>query len=48
MELIGRGREADVYALDEDRVLRRFRDGRPVEDEARLMRWLAAQGYPAC
>jgi aminoglycoside phosphotransferase (APT) family kinase protein len=46
MELIGRGREADVYALGEDRVLRRFRDGRPAEHEARVMRWLGAQGYP--
>ncbi|MEU9253743.1 phosphotransferase [Streptomyces sp. NPDC048270] len=46
MELIGRGREADVYAVDGDRVLRRFRDGGPAEDEARLLRWLAAHGYP--
>lgn len=46
MELIGRGREADVYALDEARALRRFRSGRPAADEARLMRWLSTQGYP--
>ncbi|MFD4244260.1 phosphotransferase [Streptomyces sp. NPDC058525] len=46
MELIGRGREADVYAVGGDRVLRRFRNGGPAEDEARLLRWLAAQGYP--
>jgi aminoglycoside phosphotransferase (APT) family kinase protein len=46
MELIGRGREADVYALDEGRVLRRFRDGRSAEYEAQVMRWLGAQGYP--
>jgi len=35
-----------VYALDEGRVLRRFRSGRSAEHEARVMRWLAAQGYP--
>ncbi|RFU86839.1 aminoglycoside phosphotransferase family protein [Streptomyces triticagri] len=46
MELVGQGREADVYALDGARVLRRFRDGRPAAGEARLLRWLAAQGYP--
>ncbi|CAG6397739.1 Aminoglycoside phosphotransferase family protein [Actinacidiphila cocklensis] len=46
MELIGRGREADVFALGETRVLRRLRDERPAADEARLMRWLGAQGYP--
>ncbi|MEU6012151.1 aminoglycoside phosphotransferase family protein [Streptomyces sp. NPDC047453] len=46
MELIGRGREADVYALDESRVLRRYRQGGPTELEARLMTHLAACGYP--
>ncbi|WUH92007.1 aminoglycoside phosphotransferase family protein [Streptomyces sp. NBC_00433] len=46
MELIGRGREADVYADGADRVLRRFRDGRPAEQEARTIRWLGERGYP--
>jgi aminoglycoside phosphotransferase (APT) family kinase protein len=46
MELIGRGRHADVYALDESRVLRRYRQGGPTELEARLMTHLAACGYP--
>ena len=46
VELIGRGREADVFAVDERRVLRRTRDGRDVEPEARLLRYLAEHGYP--
>ncbi|GAA4922056.1 tRNA A-37 threonylcarbamoyl transferase component Bud32 [Stackebrandtia albiflava] len=44
--LLGRGRDADVYALDETRVLRRYRD-RPVPDsEVRIMRYLREAGYP--
>ncbi|CAL9431326.1 phosphotransferase [Streptomyces sp. enrichment culture] len=46
MELIGRGRDADVYALDGARVLRRYREGGPTEREARLMTHLAVCGYP--
>jgi aminoglycoside phosphotransferase (APT) family kinase protein len=46
MELIGRGREADVYALVDGRVLRRYRSGGPAEAEARLMAHLAGAGYP--
>ncbi|RDG36778.1 phosphotransferase [Streptomyces corynorhini] len=46
MELIARGRDADVYALDESRVLRRYRNGGPTGLEARLMRHLAASEYP--
>ncbi|MEV7424651.1 aminoglycoside phosphotransferase family protein [Streptomyces sp. NPDC091212] len=46
MELIARGRDADVYALDESRVLRRYRHGGPTGLEARLMTHLAACGYP--
>ncbi|GAA2281360.1 phosphotransferase [Streptomyces atrovirens] len=46
MELIARGRDADVYALDESRVLRRYRRGGPTEREARLMAHLAGCGYP--
>jgi aminoglycoside phosphotransferase (APT) family kinase protein len=46
MELIGRGRDADVYALDESRVLRRYRRGGPTELEARLMTHLAGCRYP--
>ncbi|MFJ4850050.1 MULTISPECIES: phosphotransferase [unclassified Streptomyces] len=46
MELIGRGRDADVFALDASRVLRRYRDGGPAREEARLMAYLAEQGCP--
>ncbi|MFD3451105.1 phosphotransferase [Streptomyces sp. NPDC058691] len=46
MELIGRGRDADVFALDGSRVLRRYRHGGPAREEARLMAYLAARGCP--
>ncbi|MCF2528086.1 phosphotransferase [Yinghuangia soli] len=46
MELIARGRDADVYALDESRVLRRYRHGGPTEAEARLMAYLSERGFP--
>ncbi|RII15941.1 Phosphotransferase enzyme family protein [Streptomyces sp. YIM 130001] len=46
MELIGQGREADVYALDAHRVLRRYRDGRSAAGEGQLLRRLAGQGCP--
>ncbi|MFD5064147.1 phosphotransferase [Streptomyces sp. NPDC058394] len=47
MELIARGRDADVFALDEARVLRRYRhEERPTYLESRLMTHLAACGYP--
>ncbi|HZX06835.1 phosphotransferase [Kribbella sp.] len=40
------GRDADVYAIDDDWVLRRYRDGHPVRDEADYMRHVAKYGYP--
>ncbi|TDD47975.1 serine/threonine protein phosphatase [Kribbella antibiotica] len=40
------GRDADVYALDDDWVVRRYRDGYPVRDEADFMRHVAKFGYP--
>jgi aminoglycoside phosphotransferase (APT) family kinase protein len=46
MELIAQGRDADVYAVDESTVLRRYRNGGPTEREARLMRHLTECGYP--
>jgi aminoglycoside phosphotransferase (APT) family kinase protein len=45
-ELIGRGRAADVYALDAGRVLRRYRIPYPCTAEAELMRYLRQAGYP--
>src|SRR4051794_5007899 len=46
LELVGAGREADVYALDEHRVLRRYRGGLDAGHEAMTMAYLAAHGYP--
>ena len=45
-ELVGRGRAADVFALDDHRVLRRYRDGHECSSEAEAMRYLADRGYP--
>lgn len=44
--LLGSGRDADVYALADERVLRRYRRGIAVEHEVRVMRHLAAVGFP--
>lgn len=44
--LIGRGRAADVYALDARRVLRRYRTSHSCTAEADLMRCLRQAGYP--
>lgn len=46
MELLANGRECDVFAVSEGRVLRRTRTGRSQEAEAEVMRWLRGQGYP--
>jgi aminoglycoside phosphotransferase (APT) family kinase protein len=40
------GRDADVYAIDDQWVLRRYRDGHPVRDEAEFMRWVAKYDFP--
>jgi len=45
-QLLGTGRSADVYAIGEDRVLRRYRVPIDAAAEARLMRHLAAAGFP--
>jgi aminoglycoside phosphotransferase (APT) family kinase protein len=45
--LLASGRGADVYELDEGRVLRRYRDGsRPPAAEVEAMRFAARHGYP--
>ena len=46
VELIGRGRDCDVFEAGPGRVLRRNRDGRSTEIEALTMRHCAAQDYP--
>ncbi|WP_228560598.1 phosphotransferase [Catenulispora pinisilvae] len=45
-ELIGSGRDADIYAVDDSWVLRRNRDGRSQSREAAVMAHLHAHGYP--
>ena len=47
LELVGTGRTADVFALDGDRVLRRYRDGKDVGTEAAVMEHVRAHGFPA-
>jgi Ser/Thr protein kinase RdoA (MazF antagonist) len=44
--LIASGRDADVFALDAGRVLRRYRDGGDVAVEAAVMVHLAGHGFP--
>ncbi|MGH3647754.1 MAG: phosphotransferase [Micromonosporaceae bacterium] len=46
MKLLAAGRTADVYALDDHRVLRRYRDGRGAEPEAALLAYLRDQSFP--
>src|SRR4051812_33135356 len=45
--LLASGRDADVYALDERRVLRRYRRGGDVTGEAAIMRYVSDHGFPA-
>ena len=40
------GRDASIHAVGADRVLRRAFDGRPMEAEADVMRYVRAAGYP--
>jgi aminoglycoside phosphotransferase (APT) family kinase protein len=44
--LLGVGRSADVYALGQDRVLRRFRADFDVRPEAQIMIHLGQAGFP--
>ncbi len=44
--LIARGRDADVFALDAHRVLRRYRRGGDVSHEVSVMTHVAERGYP--
>jgi aminoglycoside phosphotransferase (APT) family kinase protein len=45
--LLTSGSRADVYVLDEDTVLRRYRCGRDAGREVMLLRQVVAQGFPA-
>jgi aminoglycoside phosphotransferase (APT) family kinase protein len=44
--LIASGRDADIYAYGEGLVLRRSRQGRSMETEARVMAYARDHGYP--
>ncbi|MEH1130639.1 phosphotransferase [Micromonospora sp. CPCC 206061] len=46
LPLLGSGREADVYAIDDVRVLRRYRHGGDVTAEAAAMAYVGGLGYP--
>ncbi len=43
---IASGREADIFAVDDDRVLRRYRRVADVTDEAEAMAYVAGLGFP--
>ncbi|MFD7716212.1 phosphotransferase [Streptomyces sp. NPDC059814] len=45
-QLLGTGRSADVYELDEEWVLRRYRVGLDATREMPVMSYLSASGYP--
>ena len=45
--LLATGGRADVFALDEDYVLRRYRDGDDATREAVILQHVAAHGFPA-
>jgi aminoglycoside phosphotransferase (APT) family kinase protein len=45
-QLLASGRDADVFAVDPERVLRRYRDGRDVTGEVELMRHVRRHRYP--
>ena len=44
--LLARGRAADIYLLDDTRVLKRDREGRDAQHEAAAMRHARAHGVP--
>ncbi len=46
LALLASGREADVYALDDRRVLRRYRDGADAAAEAAVMTHVARHDFP--
>ncbi|WP_223190129.1 phosphotransferase [Nonomuraea terrae] len=46
MEFLGAGRSADVYALDGERVLRRYRIDADARRESAVMVYVGAHGYP--
>ncbi|RHA44424.1 phosphotransferase [Cellulomonas rhizosphaerae] len=45
--LLAAGDSADVFAVDDKLVLRRYREGRDATSEAAMVRHVVAHGYPA-
>jgi tRNA A-37 threonylcarbamoyl transferase component Bud32 len=45
--LLARGEDADVFAIDDTRVLRRYRRREVPEREVAIMRYVRERGYPA-
>jgi aminoglycoside phosphotransferase (APT) family kinase protein len=46
LELIAQGRDAEIFAVGRDRVLRRALDGRSLHAEAEVMEHVRRHGYP--
>jgi tRNA A-37 threonylcarbamoyl transferase component Bud32 len=46
LQLVGSGRDADVFRLGDDRVLRRYRNGGDATREAEIMTYVGGHGYP--
>ncbi|HEX5094720.1 MAG TPA: phosphotransferase, partial [Acidimicrobiia bacterium] len=44
--ILASGRDGDVFEFGPGLVLRKTRDGRSIEHEARIIRYVAAHGYP--
>jgi aminoglycoside phosphotransferase (APT) family kinase protein len=44
--LIASGRDGDIFEFGDGLVVRKTRDGRSIEPEARIMRYAADHGYP--
>ncbi len=44
--LLASGRDSDIYECGPGTVLRRARNGRSLEREARVMEYVRARGYP--
>jgi len=44
---LARGEDADVFAIDETRVLRRYRRRSVPDREVAIMRYMSERGYPA-
>jgi aminoglycoside phosphotransferase (APT) family kinase protein len=46
MKLLASGRDGDIFEYAPGLVLRKTRDGRSIEHEARIMRYVAEHGFP--